>query len=81
MSALNTVKDETSMLDKVVDRVTSVSNDNVKKIDLLVEELGISLAQLIKVNKKNVDETNIVIEKLPKMLMEAQKHGLIKNKI
>ena len=39
------------------------------------------LFPIVSVNKKNVAETNIVIDKLPKMIMEAQKHGLIKNKI
>ena len=81
LATLNVVKGETLLLDRVVDRVTKVSKNNTDKINLLVSDLDKSLKEIIAVNKKNVFETNIVIEKLPKMIMEAQKHGLIKNKI
>ena len=81
LSAFDVVKGETFLLDKIVDKVTTVSQDNTAKIDLLVKNLATSLEEIISVNKKNVAETNIVIDKLPKMIMEAQKHGLIKNKI
>ena len=80
LSTFDAVKDEALMLDKVVDRVTTVSQDNANKIDLLVNNLAKSLEEIIEVNRKNVFETNVVIEKLPAMLMEAQKHGLIKHK-
>ena len=76
----NTVKDEALLLDKVVDRVTQVSAENTKRIDDLVVGLSKSLEEIIEVNKKNVFETNIVIDKLPTMLMELQKHGLIKHR-
>ena len=81
LSTFNTVKDETLMLEKVVDRVTRVSADNTKKIDGLVDGLAKSLEAIIEVNKKNVFETNIVIEKLPRMLVEIQKRGLVKHRI
>jgi hypothetical protein len=81
LSNFDIIKGETLMLDKVVDRVTSVSQSNTKKIDSLVKDLAASLEEIIEVNRKNVFETNIVIDKVPKMIMEAQKHGLIKNKI
>ena len=81
LSAFEAVKGETLLLDKVVDRVTSVSHDNANRIDTLVNNLASSLEEIIEVNRKNVFETNVVIQKLPAMIMEAQKHGLIKNKI
>lgn len=81
LSVFNIVKGETLLLDQVVDRVTTVSKKNQEKIDLLVHNLAKSLEEIIEVNRKNVFETNIVIDKVPKMIMEAQKHGLIKNKI
>ena len=81
LSAFDTVKDETLLLDKVVDHVTQVSDKNIKKIDKLVTGVSDSLEEIIEVNRKNVFETNVVIDKVPKMIMEAQKHGLIKNKI
>jgi len=75
------IKGEALLLDKVVDRVTDVSKRNSDKIDLLVLDLARSLEEIIAVNKKNVLETNIVIAKVPKMIMECQKHGLINKKI
>jgi chromosome segregation ATPase len=81
ISNFDILKSEAMVLDKIVDHVTVVSSDNIRKINELVTGLAQSLEEIITVNKKNVFETNVVIEKLPKMLMEAQKHGLIKNKI
>ena len=81
LAIFNTVKEETLLLDKIVDRVTQVSKENTGKINLLVSDLEKSLEEIIAVNRKNVLETNIVIDKVPKMIMECQKHGLIKNKI
>jgi len=81
LNAFDVVKGETFLLDKIVDRVATVSQDNTNKIDSLVANLATSLEEIIEVNRKNVFETNVVIEKLPAMIMEAQKHGLIKNKI
>jgi uncharacterized protein (DUF3084 family) len=80
LATFNTIECEALLLDKVVDRVTTVSQSNINKIDLLVANLATSLEEIIEVNRKNVFETNVVIEKLPAMIMEAQKHGLIKNK-
>jgi len=81
LSTFEVLKEESLLLDKVVDRVTQVSKGNTDKINLLVSDLAKSLEEIIAVNRKNVLETNIVIDKVPKMIMEAQKHGLIKNKI
>ena len=81
LSAFDTVKDEALLLHKIVGHVTEVSGENIKKIDDLVTGVSDSLEEIIEVNRKNVFETNVVIDKVPKMIMEAQKHGLIKNKI
>lgn len=81
LSVFETIKGETVLLSQVVDRVTHVSSSNTARIDSLVNNLAASLEEIIEVNRKNVFETNVVIEKLPAMLVEAQKHGLIKNKI
>jgi len=80
LKTFESLRDEALKLDKIIGDVTAVSNSNAEKIDLLVANLAMSLEEIIEVNRKNVFETNVVIEKLPKMLMEAQKHGLIKNK-
>jgi chromosome segregation ATPase len=81
ISNFDILKSEALTLDKIVDHVTVVSDENSKKINVLVNDLAKSLEEIIEVNKKNVLETNIVIDKVPRMIMEAQKHGLIKNKI
>jgi predicted nucleic acid-binding Zn-ribbon protein len=81
LATFTIIKDETLLLDRVVDHVTKVSVDNARDINMIVADLKKSLEEIIAVNKKNVFETNLVIEKLPAMLVEAQKHGLIKNKI
>jgi len=81
LSNFNVLKDEALILDKLVNHVTVVSDENVRKVEALVSSLSKSIEEIIAVNKKNVLETNIVIEKVPKMIMEAQKHGLIKNRI
>ena len=78
LSTFNIVKDEGLLLEKVINHVTVVSKGNQEKIDLLVKNLAESLELIIEVNQKNVAETNIVIDKLPRMLVEIQKKGLIK---
>lgn len=80
LANLNAIRGEALLLDKVVDKVTAVSEENSRKITAIVSELATSLESMVSVNKKNVDETNIVIEKLPAMLMELQKRGLIKSR-
>ena len=80
LSTFEAVKEEAFLLDKIVDKVTTVSQDNAVRIESLVNNLAKSLEEIIAVNRKNVFETNVVIEKLPAMLVEAQKHGLIKHK-
>ena len=81
LATFTVVKDEAITLDGVVDHVVRVSKNNETFINDLVKKLGKSLEEIIEVNKKNVSETNVVIDKLPRMLVEAQKHGLISNKL
>lgn len=80
LHTFNIVKSETLLLGKVVDKVTSTSEENARKINLLVSNLAASLEDIVSVNKKNVYQTNIVIEKLPAIIMELQRKGLIKNR-
>jgi len=75
------VKEQTFLLRDIVDHVKTVSGNNERDITNIVSNLKTSLEEIVEVNKKNVFETNVVIEKLPRMLVEVQKHGLIKNKI
>jgi chromosome segregation ATPase len=81
LSTFDTVKKETGSLDKIIDHVTVVSKENKRIVDELVVDLKNNLKTLFDVNQKNVTETNLVLEKLPKMLVELQKTKLIRNKI
>ena len=69
------------VLDKVVDHVTRVSEGNANEIERLVSTLKASLKDLVDVNQKNVTATNQVLDKLPAMLVELQKHRLVRSKI
>ena len=81
LATFEIIKGETLLLEKVVDKVTQVSEGNTTKINSLVADLAVGLEEIIAVNRKNVLETNIVIDKVPAMIMECQKKGLINNKI
>ena len=81
LGTFEVIKGETLLLDKIVDKVTTVSLTNSDRIKNIVDNLEKSLEEIIAVNKKNVFETNVVLEKLPVMLVELRKNSLIKNKI
>jgi len=81
LATFDVVKGEALLLDKIVNHVTTVSKGNSDKIELLVSNLAKSLEEIIEVNKKNVLETNIVVDKVPAMLIELQKNKLIRTKI
>lgn len=70
--------DKTMKLEKAIGEIAKVSSVNAGQINNLMESLKVSTKELIDINKKNVDETNIVINQLPRMVVELQKHGLIK---
>ena len=68
-------------LEKIYDKAIKTNEENKRGISEMIADVKTSLVEMVEVNKKNVEATNVVVEKLPKMLMEAQRHGLIKNKI
>ena len=80
LATYDVIKGETLLLDKIVNEVTVVSKGNTDKINLFVSNLAKSLEEIIAVNKKNVLETNVVIDKLPAMMLELQKAGLLKSR-
>lgn len=79
-TVFNTMNDRASMLEKVVDHVVKVSHHNEDEISRIVANLKTTLSEVVDVNQKNVTATNQVLTELPRMLVELQKHGLIKNK-
>jgi len=80
LNTFEAINGQSLLLEKVVDKVTVISKTNTDKINSLVSDLAKSLEEIITVNKKNVLETNVVIEKLPAMMMELQKAGLLKTR-
>lgn len=81
LSNFNTIKGESLLLEKIVDHVTQVSEKNKFVIEDLVESIKKSSQEVIDINQKNVSETNMVLQKLPAMLVELQKNKLIKARI
>jgi len=75
------VKTDTLSLEKIVDHVKKVSEQNKFIVEDLVETIKKSSQEVVDLNQKNVSETNMVLEKLPAMLVELQKTKLIRNKI
>jgi chromosome segregation ATPase len=71
----------TGSLDKVIDHVTRVSEQNSNDISLLTSKLKETMKDLIDINNKNVAETNIIIEKLPKVFFDVQRKSLIRERI
>jgi len=81
LKAFEAIKGDALSLEKVVGHVTEVSAGNETKINSIVENLKVSLGEMVEVNKKNVAETNVVINKVPAMLVELQKTKLIGKKL
>jgi predicted double-glycine peptidase len=77
----NTVNDRVGVLDKVVDHVTTVSDKNKIVIDQLIESIKKSSQEVIDINEKNVKEANVILDKLPKMIVELQKTKLIRTNL
>jgi hypothetical protein len=65
-------------LDKVVDRVVRISQENMDKLNIFVKSLEPEVQKLLDLVQINIGNTNLVIDKLPRMVVELQKHGLIK---
>jgi len=68
-------------LEKQIGGVIELSEKNANVVNSLMESLKVSTKELIDINTKNVAETNIVLDKLPRMLVELQKHGLAIKKL
>jgi predicted double-glycine peptidase len=77
----NTVNDRVGVLDKVVDHVTKVSEQNKVVIDQMIESIKKSSQDIIDVNEKNVKEANVILDKLPRMIVELQKTKLIRTNL
>ena len=70
--------DKNMELEKQIGGIIELSHKNSLVVNALMETLKVSTQELIDINTKNVKETNIIINQLPRMVVELQKHGLIK---
>jgi|AntAceMinimDraft_6_1070360.scaffolds.fasta_scaffold17113_3 chromosome segregation ATPase len=77
LKTFESIKGNALSLEKVVSHVTEVSEANEKRITSISENLIENLEKIVEVNKKNVEETNYVLDKLPKMMVDLQRRGLI----
>lgn len=67
------VFDRTGGLEAIVDHVKNVSESNLKSIINTFEVLKETSNEIIAINRKNVSETMIVIEKLPRAILEYRR--------
>lgn len=72
------VFNRTSLLNEIIEKVTEVSKKNISDIDTFVENLKKSIQDLIKANENNIEKTNIVIDRLPKVLFELRRPQVIR---
>lgn len=72
---------QAGLMDKIVDHVGRVNSHNKNEVETLLSTLKKTVNELIDVSAKNVFETNLVIEKLPQMLVEVRKQKLMRNKL
>lgn len=72
------VFNRTDLLNEIIEKVTQVSKKNISDIDTFIENLKISITKLIKTNENNIEKTNIVIERLPKVLFELRRPQVIR---
>jgi len=66
------------VLDKVVDHVTRVSEQNLKDTELLIQILKESVQSVVDINTENVTKAQIIINELPRVFFELQKPPVIK---
>lgn len=67
------VFDKASILDQIVEHVTKVSSQNITDIEIFMTLLKKSIQEIVDKNSKNVEQTNIILEKLPRYIFELQK--------
>jgi len=77
----NSIHDRVELLDKVVGHVTEVSGKNVVTINRLVDSVENRVNELLNKTKVNIDKTNMIIEDLPRVFVEAKKKALVREVI
>lgn len=68
-------------VDKLIGHVVKVSEENKNTIDQIIDSVKTSSKEIIEINQKNVKESNLILEKLPAMVVELQRTKLIRHKL
>jgi chromosome segregation ATPase len=75
------VVDRTAALDNIMNHVVAITDENIRKVDILMGNLAGSIQKVLDVNEANVNKANMVIMEMPKMFFELQKHQPLKKPI
>jgi chromosome segregation ATPase len=75
------IVDRTAALDNIMNHVIAVSDENIRKVDILMGNLAGSIQKVLDVNEANVNKANMVIMEMPKMFFELQKQQPLKKPI
>jgi cell division protein FtsB len=75
------VVDRTAALDNIMNHVVAISDENIRKVDILMGNLAGSIQKVLDVNEANVEKANMVIMEMPKMFFELQRQQPLKKPI
>jgi len=75
------VVDRTAALDNIMNHVVAITDENIRKVDILMGNLAGSVQKVLDVNEANVKKANMVIMEMPKMFFELQKQQPLKKPI
>lgn len=81
LETFNSINDRVGLLDKVVGHVTSISDKNAITIEALVKTVKDGLKDVIDTHKVAVDQSNSIINELPKVFLEVQRKSLVRQVI
>jgi len=75
------IVDRTAALDNIMNHVVAISDENIRKVDILMGNLAGSIQKVLDVNEANVEKANMVIMEMPKMFFELQRQQPLKKPI
>ena len=68
-------------LEKVVERVVRISQENMDKLNIFVKSLEPEVQKVFTLIAKNVEQTNYVINELPQLYFDLKRKSLTREKI
>ena len=72
-SALNIMKDQAKVVNDVAGQIIETSKTHLSDVKVIADEIKTVTSEVIKKANENVEQTNIVLEKLPRYVFELQK--------